>query len=114
LSHGFVATVDGAAEDLPINRRFFPGGDNSIRGYQYGEAAPRDEFNALVGAETYTLANIEFEQGITPKWSFVFFFDALGEATRIADWPIDESLFSARSWNTVEEPDRPGPAGIRT
>lgn len=95
LSHGFVTTVDGAADDLPINRRFFPGGDNSIRGYQYGEAAPRDEFNALVGAETYTLANIEFEQGITPQWSFVLFFDALGEATRIADWPVDESLFSA-------------------
>jgi len=26
--------------DLPVNKRFFPGGDNSIRGYREGEAAP--------------------------------------------------------------------------
>ncbi len=109
FSHGFVTTVDGVAEDLPINRRFFPGGDNSIRGYQYGEAAPRDEFGALVGAETYTLANIEFEQGITPKWSVVFFFDALGQATSIDQWPVDESLFAAGlgiRWKSIIGPVR--------
>ena len=48
-----------------------------------------------MGAETYTLANVEFEQGLTPAWSIVFFFDALGQATSIDDWPVDESLYSA-------------------
>jgi outer membrane protein insertion porin family len=95
LSHGFVTTVSGPSTDLPFNRRFFPGGDNSIRGYQFGEAAPRDANGDLVGAETYTLANIEFEQGITRTWSVVFFFDALGQATSIDDWPVNEGLYSA-------------------
>ena len=109
IAHGFVTTPSGVAEDLPINRRFFPGGDNSIRGYQYGEAAPRDEFNNHVGAETYTLANFEFEQGLTPKWSLVFFIDALGQATRIEDWPIDQSLFSVGGgirWKSIIGPVR--------
>ena len=95
VSHGFVATVSSPATDLPVNRRFFPGGDSSIRGYQYGEAAPRDDSGELVGGETYTIANLEFEQGITPTWSIVFFFDALGQATSISQWPVDEGLYSA-------------------
>jgi outer membrane protein assembly factor BamA len=43
FSHGLITTL-GARNDheLPVNKRFFPGGDNSIRGYQSGEAAPRD------------------------------------------------------------------------
>jgi outer membrane translocation and assembly module TamA len=109
VSHGFVTTVDGPAEDLPVNRRFFPGGDNSIRGYQYGEAAPRDVDGDLVGAETYTLGNIEFEQGITPTWSVVFFFDALGMATSIEDWPVNEALYSVGlgvRWKSIIGPVR--------
>ena len=109
ISHGFVTTTSGVEEDLPINRRFFPGGDNSIRGYQYGEAAPRDAAGDLVGGETYTLANFEFEQGITPKWSFVMFVDALGQAMSIEDWPMEDELFSAGvgiRWKSIIGPVR--------
>jgi outer membrane protein assembly complex protein YaeT len=94
ISHGFVTTVSSPAVDLPINRRFFPGGDNSIRGYQFGEAAPRNEDGDFVGAETYTLGNIEFEQGLTPTWSIVFFLDALAQATSLDDWPGNEGLYA--------------------
>ena len=95
VSHGFVTTVSSPATDLPVNRRFFPGGDSSIRGYQFGEAAPRDDNGELVGGETYTIANLEFEQGLTRAWSIVFFFDALGQAASIDDWPASEGLYSA-------------------
>ncbi|HET7625465.1 MAG TPA: BamA/TamA family outer membrane protein [Verrucomicrobiae bacterium] len=109
LSHGFVATVGSASKDLPFNRRFFPGGENSIRGYQEGEAAPRNSHGKIVGAETYTLANIEFEQALTPKWSLVAFLDSLGFARRLEDYPMNEELFSAGggiSWKTFIGPVR--------
>lgn len=109
VAHGFVTTLASAAEDLPVNRRFFPGGDNSIRGYQYGEAAPRDSSGGVAGAETYTLANLEFEQGLTRTWSLVLFFDALGQAIRIEDWPVNESLFAAGvglRWKSIIGPVR--------
>ncbi len=109
VTHGFVTTPGSAAVDLPINRRFFPGGDSSIRGYQFGEAAPRNASGDLVGAETYTLGNLEFEQGLTHSLSLVFFFDALGEAARIQNYPFNEWLYSAGlgiRWKTIIGPVR--------
>lgn len=109
VAHGFITTVSHPAQDLPVNRRFFPGGDNSIRGYQYGEAAPRDAAGNLVGAETYSLANFEFEQGLTRTWSFVVFMDALAQAISIEDWPGDEGLLAAGlgiRWKSIIGPVR--------
>lgn len=108
-AHGFVTTANGPAVDLPVNKRFFPGGDSSIRGYQFGEAAPRDATGQLVGAETYSLLNVEFEQGLTRTWSLVFFMDALGMARRLEDYPVDEGLYSLGGglrWKTIIGPVR--------
>ncbi len=109
VSHGFVATIGSAAEDLPFNRRFFPGGENSVRGFQEGEAAPRNEKGKVVGAESYLLGNLEFEQGITPKWSVVAFADGVGFAEQLANYPMDEALYSVGGglrWKTVIGPVR--------
>ena len=109
FSHGFVTTGSGPAKDLPFNKRFFPGGDNSIRGYQFGEAAPRDDNNNIVGGESYMLGNIEFEQGITRSLSFVLFMDALGNARAIQDYPFNEELYSVGGgfrWKTLIGPAR--------
>lgn len=109
FSHGFITTENGPAIDLPFNRRFFPGGENSIRGYQFGEAAPRNEEGKLVGAETFMLGNVEFEQSITRALSFVLFVDALGAARRLDDYPFDETLYSAGGglrWKTIIGPAR--------
>ena len=42
VSHGVVVSPGSTAKDLPFNRRFFPGGESSIRGYGEREASPRD------------------------------------------------------------------------
>lgn len=96
LTHGLVVT-QGAENDrlLPVNKRFFPGGDSSIRGYQSGEAAPRGADGRFLGAKSYLLANVELEQALTSTWSAVIFTDALGTASRLASYPFDERLFSA-------------------
>ncbi len=94
LGHGVALSTGSAAQDLPFNRRFFPGGENSIRGYREGEASPRDADGKIIGAETYTLGTVELEQALTPKWSLVFFSDSLGMAERAAKYPFDTGLFS--------------------
>jgi outer membrane translocation and assembly module TamA len=78
-----------------VNKRFYPGGDNSIRGYQRGEAAPRAADGSFIGAKAYLLANLEIEQAMAPNWSIVAFGDALGIAPSLADYPFDERLYSA-------------------
>jgi outer membrane protein insertion porin family len=109
LSHGLVASFGSPAENLPFNKRFFPGGENSIRGYQEGEASPRNAFNQLVGAETYTLGSLELEQALTARWSLVVFSDSLGFAHSLNHYPVDTGLFSVGGgirWRTLIGPIR--------
>lgn len=109
LSHGLAAALGETARNLPFNKRFFPGGESSIRGYQEGEAAPRDAFGRLVGAETYVLGTVEFEQALTAKWSVVAFSDSIGFAEALRSYPFDENLYSAGGglrWKTIVGPVR--------
>jgi outer membrane protein assembly factor BamA len=109
LSHGVVLTVGSRDQDLPFNRRFFPGGEHSIRGYQEGEASPRDAAGQFVGAESYVLGTVEFEQALTRSFSLVLFSDSLGTAREIANYPFQDGLFSAGGglrWKTIVGPIR--------
>ncbi|MCF7669722.1 MAG: BamA/TamA family outer membrane protein, partial [Verrucomicrobia bacterium] len=109
LTHGVVITQGDPATDIPVNKRFFPGGENSIRGYQEGKAAPRNNNGRITGAETYTLGNVELEQALTPAWSIIGFVDALGQSRLIDDYPSNEFLISAGGgvrWKTVVGPVR--------
>jgi outer membrane protein assembly factor BamA len=95
VTHGAITTW-GTPEGqmIPVNRRFFPGGDSSIRGYQKDQAAPRGPDGRYIGAETYTLLNIEVEQALTTTWSLVVFGDALGQSASLDDYPWNERLYS--------------------
>lgn len=94
LTHGVITTIGSNDATLPVNKRFYPGGDNSIRGYQRGEAAPRGADGRFVGAKAQLLGNLEFEQALTPSWSVVAFGDALGSAVSLRDYPFSERLYS--------------------
>lgn len=95
LLHGVVLTL-GADDDknLPVNKRFYPGGENSIRGYREGEASPRDASGSLIGVKSYLLMNLELEQALTKSWSAILFYDALGETVSLANYPFDDRLYS--------------------
>ena len=54
---GFVEGYDG--KDVPIYERFYIGGINTIRGFEYGEAGPEDEFGQIIGAERMVIFNAE-------------------------------------------------------
>lgn len=106
---GYTSTLGGNAEELPFTKRYFPGGANSVRGYQEGEASPLDSKGKQLGAETYTQGNVELEQLITKSWSVVGFFDAVGFAKDRADYPCDEGLYSVGgglSWRSLIGPVR--------
>ncbi|MGZ4987970.1 MAG: BamA/OMP85 family outer membrane protein [Limisphaerales bacterium] len=94
VDHGAVFTDRGPAVDLPFNKRFFPGGENSIRGYTEGEASPRNASGTILGAESFLLGSAELEQALTPKLSLVGFVDSVGVAQSITDYPFNEVLTS--------------------
>jgi outer membrane protein insertion porin family len=94
LSHGLMNTFGEVEREIPINRRFFMGGERTVRGYLEGEASPRNEAGQLVGSETYVLLNLELEQALTERWSVVAFSDSIGFARRVEDYPVDEALYT--------------------
>jgi outer membrane protein assembly factor BamA len=95
ITQAAVFTQGADAGELPpVNKLYYPGGDSSLRGYSEGEAAPRAADGFFLGAKTYTLINVEFEQALTRQWSGVLFFDWLTESTRLRDYPGDVRLSS--------------------
>jgi len=75
---------------LPFNKRFFPGGENSLRGYTEGEASPRDAAGEEIGAEAFALVQAETELRLTRSLSGVFFVDGL--------WTIDRFTNPDHTW----------------
>jgi outer membrane protein assembly complex protein YaeT len=95
LTHGVVMTLGSTDRDLPVNKRFYPGGENSLRGYADGEAAPRGPLDTFLGAKSYSLLNVELEQAVTKNVSVVLFADTLGTAVQLAQYPVGEYLYTA-------------------
>jgi outer membrane protein insertion porin family len=109
VTHGISWTGGGRPEEFPFNKRFFPGGENSVRGYQQGEASPLNAAGEAIGAETFLQGNIEFEQLLTPTWSLIAFADGVGIARSRDDYPYDEILVAVGGgirWRTLIGPVR--------
>jgi outer membrane protein insertion porin family len=94
VSHAVVGSLNKSQSQIPNNKLLFPGGENSIRGYQRGGAAPIDIFGDFVGAKSFMLVNLELEQRFTDSISIVGFFDGLGMTANIDEYPFDEYLSS--------------------
>lgn len=105
-----LLVVDPEDGDLiPFNKRAFPGGEDSVRGYQRGEAGPLNRDGDVIGAESALVWNIELEQRLTPSWSLVGFVDGVAQTADLERPPWDEVLWSAGGglrWNTVVGPVR--------
>ena len=91
LNHSEISTLGApAGNQLPPNVLLYPGGEDSIRGYGQGQAAPRSGTGEFVGARTMTLLNVELEQALTSRWSVVAFSDTLAAGSN----PIAHRLYS--------------------
>ena len=93
FTHGVVGSISEAQKQVPASVLYYPGGENSVRGYQRSEAAPR-EGEKFKGAQSFVLVNLEIEQSFSSSLSLVLFLDALGTASSIEEYPFNETLVS--------------------
>jgi outer membrane protein assembly factor BamA len=104
LSHEVITTYGAKVrQELPPNIYLYPGGEDSIRGYSLGQAAPRDPATgAYLPAQAAMLVNVELEQALTSKLSAVVFSDTLGATPTLARYPVDYWLYSVGAGLTYQ------------
>jgi outer membrane protein insertion porin family len=63
---------------FPVFERYFLGGINSLRGWQFGEVGPLDPSGLVQGGNKYAVANFEILFPLVEKYGVrgVLFFDA--------------------------------------
>jgi translocation and assembly module TamA len=70
------ATWAESVDDLPAGRRFYAGGDNSIRGWGFDALGPNDPVtDETVGGRYLAVGSLELERRIKGPWSAAIFTD---------------------------------------
>jgi translocation and assembly module TamA len=70
------ATLAEDLTELPASRRFFTGGDNTVRGWGFNTLGPTEPFNdETVGGRYLGVGSLELERSIRGPWSAAVFTD---------------------------------------
>jgi outer membrane protein insertion porin family len=88
----YQEALKGAEENfIPYYDRYFIGGENTVRGYDYRRIAPTDPDypSETIGGTKMFVANLEWVLPIENKFQFALFFDVGGV------WLEDESFFAS-------------------
>ncbi len=62
-------------DQLPVNYRFFAGGDQSVRGYAYQSLSPVDQAGEKAGGKDLLALSTEVDREITSKFALAVFVD---------------------------------------
>jgi translocation and assembly module TamA len=61
--------------DIPASMRFFVGGNNSVRGYDYKSRGPEDDNGDVIGGDSMLVGSLECEYALTDNWGLAVFYD---------------------------------------
>ena len=70
------ATMVDNILELPASKRFYAGGDTSIRGYGYEELGPINSLGEVIGGKYLLVGSVELDHRLSDKWSVAAFYDA--------------------------------------
>ncbi len=92
---GAIATRD--IELIPSSQRFFTGGDQTVRGYDFESLSSTDDNGELIGGRFLNVASAEYSIKIAPRWRAAVFTDA-GRAFNQTDEPWRKSAGAGVRW----------------
>jgi outer membrane protein insertion porin family len=76
LGRAGVVQNFGDSKTVPYYDRFYLGGPTTLRGYEFREVSPRDEFGEVVGGKSYAFFSAEYSMDIVSPIRFAVFYDA--------------------------------------
>ncbi|MCE0914131.1 MULTISPECIES: autotransporter assembly complex protein TamA [unclassified Pseudomonas] len=81
-NHRFLARVqfggsatNGYQQNIPPSLRFFAGGDQSVRGYDYQSLSPKNNQGDRIGGRYLVAGSAEYQYSIAEKWRLATFVD---------------------------------------
>ncbi len=102
--------------DLPGSRRFFAGGDRSVRGFGLNELSPLDADGNRTGGRHLLVGSIEIERDLPRRFGVAVFFDAGNAMNKLGD-PVEYSVGVGFRWRipvvTARHRCRPGAVSKR-
>ncbi len=102
------ATLVDNILELPASKRFYAGGDTSIRGYGYEELGPVNALGEVVGGKYLLIGSLELDHRLSDKWSVAAFYDAgnaLNDFDDLSDQIAEGAGFGVR-WHSPVGPVR--------
>jgi translocation and assembly module TamA len=99
------ATKDDNFALLPPSIRFFAGGDQSIRGFDFESLGPVDQNGEVIGGTRLLEFSAEFEHEIKPRWSLATFVDA-GNAFNSGSFTLRKGAGFGARWRSPLGPVR--------
>lgn len=84
---------------LPASRRFFAGGDDSIRGYSFNSVSPRNPDGYAVGGRHLLTGSVEYNHFLSQDWGVAVFSDTGYAFNRLSD-PLETSVGVGLRWNS--------------
>lgn len=91
------AVITGSVDDIPSSQRFFTGGDQTVRGYDFESLSPRDANGELTGGKYLNVASLEYSFKILERWRLAVFTDS-GRAFNSKDEPWHSSVGFGVRW----------------
>ncbi len=103
LNAGVTSSSDFSK--LPPSVRFFAGGDESIRGFDYNTLGPTDAEGNVVGGDNLLVASIEYERHLSGNFYGALFIDA-GDAFDGTDFDAEVGTGIGIKWRSPLGPLR--------
>jgi translocation and assembly module TamA len=102
-SVGSTSTKD--FNKLPPSVRFFTGGSQTVRGYDYRSLGPEDDSGDVIGARRLLTGSLEFEHSLNDRWAVAVFYDG-GNAIDDFDDDLERGAGFGVRWNSPVGPVR--------
>ena len=63
-------------DKVPSSKRFFTGGDQTVRGYQFESLSSRNSESDLIGGDRLNVVSLEYRWRFKPHWAVATFVDS--------------------------------------